>query len=626
MKGFRIPQLVCPRAIPLVLLVFLTVCFTGPKAAAEIPRGVFAMLADGANVPQDILSNPHVVGITLGQGWNELEPSEGQFEWSYLDSQIAVSAAAGKVVLLRIATQLKKPAWVTTAIQNAGGTFFTFVDDGETITIPVFWDPTYLAKKKAMIRAVGAHFTKNSAIKIVATSFANARTEDWNVPHTTDDVQNWLAAGYTTDKLLAAGKQIIDATMAAFPNQYVTLAIGGSGHVHDGPNLDSTATYAAETAIATANGSWPGRLIVQINSVATTNPEVPGGQMSAWNTLWNNRPNVAGQMVSGCYDEPTYRANGFKPGDPATVLTECFNSAASYGLNYLEVYRKDVENLQDIIAYGDGLLNPVTANALLNVSTRLQIGSGDNAAISGFIVSGTGTKKVMLRAIGPSLARQGVTGSLADPVLELHDATGATIATNNNWETTQLSGVITSDQVAAITASTIAPTDPNEAALIADLGPGAYTAVVQGNGNDTGIGLAEVYDLGQAASASVANLSTRGFVGTEADVLIGGFILGGTEPSSIVVRALGPSLTESGVTGTLRDPVLNLYDSEGTPVGANDNWAETQAADLQQAGLAPTDAKEAAIKLDLSPGSYTATVSGKAKGSGVALVEVYRLP
>src|SRR6185436_6796114 len=117
-------------------------------------------------------------------------------------------------VLLRIATQSGKPAWVTTAIQNAGGTFFTFENDGVSLTIPVFWDPTYLAKKKAMIAALGAHFTNNSAVKIVVASFANAVTEDWNVPHTAIDVQNWFAVGYTTEKLLDAGQQIIDATMA----------------------------------------------------------------------------------------------------------------------------------------------------------------------------------------------------------------------------------------------------------------------------------------------------------------------------------------------------------------------------------------------------------------------------
>ncbi|MEO7723383.1 MAG: PKD domain-containing protein [Chthoniobacterales bacterium] len=179
---------------------------------------------------------------------------------------------------------------------------------------------------------------------------------------------------------------------------------------------------------------------------------------------------------------------------------------------------------------------------LLNVSARQQIGLNDNVAISGFIVGGTGTKRIMLRAIGPSLATQGIAGTLADPRLELHDPTGATFASNDNWQTTQLGGLLVEDQVAAIRASTIAPSDPAEAALIADVVPGSYTALVQGVNGGTGVGLAEVYDLDQLAVASVANLSTRGFVETGANVMIGGFIVGGSQASTIVTRALGPSL------------------------------------------------------------------------------------
>ena len=173
---------------------------------------------------QAALDNPDVMGISIRQGWSDLEPTEGNFDWSFLDSEVAKAAAAGKQVMLRIGTQSGKPAWVTTAIQNAGGLFFTFDDDGVPTTIPVFWDPTYLAKKKAMITALGAHFTNNPTVKIVVASFANATSEDWNVPHTDADVANWFAVGYTTDKLVDAGRQIIETTMAAFPNQYVTLA------------------------------------------------------------------------------------------------------------------------------------------------------------------------------------------------------------------------------------------------------------------------------------------------------------------------------------------------------------------------------------------------------------------
>jgi len=246
-----------------------------PKVDAQIPHGVFSLFGTGTAIANDALENPDVVGISIRQDWAALEPNEGNFDWSFLDAQVAQAAAYGKVILLRINTQAGKPAWVTAAIEQAGGLFFTFDDDGVPTTIPVFWDPTFLAKKKAMITALGAHFTNNPTVKIVVASFANAKSEDWSVPHTGPDVANWLAVGYTTEKMLDAGKQIIDTTMAAFPNQYVTLAIGGNGHV-GGTNLDPTATYVAANSVAAGRAAWPGRLIVQINSLSTFNPVAPG--------------------------------------------------------------------------------------------------------------------------------------------------------------------------------------------------------------------------------------------------------------------------------------------------------------------------------------------------------------
>ncbi len=315
------------------------------------------------------------------------------------------------------------------------------------------------------------------------------------------------------------------------------------------------------------------------------------------------------------------------PADPATVLTASVNAAASYGINYIEIYQQDVINLSPVITYARSRLAPLPATpGLLNVSTRLQVGLTDRVAIGGFIVGGTGAKKILVRALGPSLGQSGLVGLLADPFLELHDQTGAVIGTNDNWETTQLGGVIVADQQQAIRDTTIPPTDPAEAAIVADLNPGTYTAVVRGASNGTGLGLAEIYDLSQSVPAAVSNLSTRGFVQTGTNALVGGFILGGIEPSNIVVRALGPSLVQDGLTDFLADPVLDLRDTNGTIVASNDNWADTQQAELEASGLAPTEAKEAAIYQALSPGIYTATVTGKNSSVGVGLVEVYRLP
>ncbi len=263
---------------------------------------------------------------------------------------------------------------------------------------------------------------------------------------------------------------------------------------------------------------------------------------------------------------------------------------------------------------------------LLNVSARLQIGVDDNVAISGFIVGGNGTQTIMLRAIGPSLAQDGVSGILSDPSLVLHDPSGAIIATNDNWQTTQRGELIAEDQVASIRASTIAPSDAAEAALIVDLAPGSYTAVVRGANGETGIGLSEVYVLDESSPALVSNLSTRGLVQSGPNVLIGGFIVGGTQASDIVTRALGPSLTQSGVTGALADPMLELHDGNGTLVASNDNWTETQPAIIEAAGLSPDNPLESAIECTLAPGGYTAIVTGRDGGTGVALVEVYKLP
>lgn len=263
---------------------------------------------------------------------------------------------------------------------------------------------------------------------------------------------------------------------------------------------------------------------------------------------------------------------------------------------------------------------------VLNISTRLAVQTGDNVLIAGFIITGTTPRSVIVRAIGPSLAGSGVTGALADPTLELHDSSGAIIAANNDWRVTQLGGIISGDQQAAIQATTIPPTSDLESALIATLAPGSYTVVVRGTSGGSGIGLAEVYDLNQATPSRLANISTRGFVDTGENVMIGGFIVrpgGGTE-TKVILRAIGPSLG-SAVANALADPTLELRDSSGSLVAANDNWKDSQQAEIEATGVAPTDDAESALVALLAPGSYTAILRGKGNTTGVALVELYSL-
>ncbi len=263
-------------------------------------------------------------------------------------------------------------------------------------------------------------------------------------------------------------------------------------------------------------------------------------------------------------------------------------------------------------------VNPPTAHAQ-NISTRLDVQTEEKVGIGGFIVSGTGTTQVVVRGIGPSLAAGGVSGALADPVLELHGPDGLVLS-NDNWRDSQAS---------EITAAGLAPTDDAEAALITDVGPGAYTAILTGKDGGTGIGLVEVYDLNAGTVAELANVSTRGFDGTLGNVMIGGIIVGPTDafPAFLIVRAIGPSLEASGVAGSLADPTLELHDQDGTLIAENDDWQDDplQAESIAAAGLAPEDPRESAIQATVPAGAYTAIVQGIDGTTGIALVEVYNL-
>ena len=252
--------------------------------------------------------------------------------------------------------------------------------------------------------------------------------------------------------------------------------------------------------------------------------------------------------------------------------------------------------------------------SLANVSTRMMVGTGDNVEIGGFIIKGTKPKKIAIRAIAPSLSQYGVTGSMADPVLELHDGSGAIVTSNDNWNSYR--------QV--VISSGLAPIDEHESVIITTLGPGNYTAVLRGLRNTTGVALFELYDI-DPMNSKVANISTRGNVGVGDNVMIGGFIVGGAQPTNVIIRALGPTLTDYGVTGALVNPSLELHDGNGAVIAQNDDWKSTQQAAIQNSGYAPPKDVEAAILTTLQPGNYTAIVRGNSNTTGVALVEVYNL-
>lgn len=302
--------------------------------------------------------------------------------------------------------------------------------------------------------------------------------------------------------------------------------------------------------------------------------------------------------------------------------TNLLVSGEQLGSAKITVTATDVDGAQISTSYNVTVVtNPVH---LANISTRAVVGTLDAALIGGFIVRGDAPKRVVIRALGPSLNVNGVPvpGSLQDPTLEVHDGTGALIASNNNWQDDPNSqGVIDAG---------VAPTLPNESALLLTLPANstglAYTAVVQGAGGTTGVGLVEAYDIDSSPGSSVLNISTRSDVQTGDNVLIGGFIVYGTGTQRVLMRAIGPSLG-GAVANPLSDPTLTLYDAQGVQIDFNDNWQDNPVKDeIIASTIPPPDPKESALLQDLMPGSYTAIVRGAGTTTGTGLVEAYALP
>ena len=254
---------------------------------------------------------------------------------------------------------------------------------------------------------------------------------------------------------------------------------------------------------------------------------------------------------------------------------------------------------------------------LLNISTRLRVQTGDAVLISGFIITGAEPKTVVIRGIGPSLGDFGVANALQNPTLTLFQG-DTQLQANDDWFDSQGD---------AIRATGLQPVYSTESAILRTLAPGSYTAAVRGKNDTTGIAIVEVYDLSSVSNSKLANISTRGFVETGNNVMIGGFIAGhpSNDNVSVIVRAIGPSLAGFGVPNALQDPVLTLYDANGAQIVENDNWRDTNEAAIIASGFAPSNNAESAILIARPPGSTTAIVRGKNGGIGNALVEVYRL-
>ncbi len=281
-------------------------------------------------------------------------------------------------------------------------------------------------------------------------------------------------------------------------------------------------------------------------------------------------------------------------------------------------------------------VSPTAPGQIGNLSTRMNVGTGGNVLIGGFIVQGTSPKKILIRAQGLSLPSS-VGTRITNPSIELHDPQqqNQVIARNDDWQTTQIGGVITADQAADIQNSALAPGDPKESAMIVTLNPGVYTAIVQGPNGETGVGIVEAYDVDPTSSSSLTNISTRGQVQTGGNVMIGGFIVRGTAPKKVLIRAQGPSLPSS-VGTRITNPSIELHDpqQQNQVIARNDDWQTTQiggvitadqAVDIQNSTFAPGGPKESAMIVTLPPGVYTAIVQGPNGETGVGIVEIYSL-
>jgi hypothetical protein len=264
----------------------------------------------------------------------------------------------------------------------------------------------------------------------------------------------------------------------------------------------------------------------------------------------------------------------------------------------------------------DMTVTPAVTLRLGNISTRGLVQTGSGVTIAGFIVAGPESKQVLVRGLGPTLTQFNISGALQDPTLDLHDASSS-IQTNDNWKDTQQAEIQTTG---------LAPQYDAESAILRPLAPGAYTAILAGKNDGTGIGLVEVYDVSTSAFAELTNVSTRGFVGTHDTVMIGGFITsGGDGFIQVVVRGIGPTLAQFGVTGVLADPFLRLMDGNGNELGHNNNWKESQQAAIQATGLAPQNDLESAILATVPTGGYTAILEGNGGGTGIGLVEIFKV-
>ena len=449
-----------------------------------------------------------------------------------------------------------------------------------------------------------------------------------------------------SDNNVVQSNRIGDSFGSALPISMTGIAISGSGNLISGNRVASTGADGIAVGSSgrrnsilsnsiSNNGSGPGDLGIDLQSDGLT-PNDPGDADTGANDL-QNHPVLTSAKVSGnnvtimgrLHSKPasTYRLEFF-----SNAVTTRFSEGNVF-LGTRQVTTDGGGNAEFTATFAASTPRIFSATAtdsegntsefgglpdrLLNISTRLPVLGGDNVLIGGFIITGSANKRVLLRAIGPSLDPLFTEPVLQDTTLELFQG-NTLLASNDNWRDSQQTEIANTG---------IPPSNDFESAIVRDLTPGAYTAIVRGKSEATGIGLVEAYDLSRGTDARLGNIATRGFVQTGDNVMIAGFIVGGESGrgTRVIIRGLGPSLTGFGVQNALENPTLQLIDGFGTVVATNDNWRDSQESEIQMSGLAPSDDNEAAILVAVLAGHYTAVVRGANDTTGVALVEVYHL-
>ncbi|MEP6955200.1 MAG: sialidase family protein [Chthoniobacterales bacterium] len=537
--------------------------------------------------------------------------------------------------------RLAIPYWNFNGTDNFADDFLELVvsdDGGNTFGAPKFITPVQIYDQPsirdgaflpaaATDRNTGALFVTyqavhNGAPRIMFTKSANAG-DTWTTPI---PISNNPAGSGVFNPAIASSPDGQTLTVAFYDlrnhpgsttlvDMYLAQSFDGGATWQ--PNIrltskSSDATLAPNTGTASA----PAYMLGDYLGIAgTPNPNVPAVPVWVDTRTGNPDPWVTRVGISATPNFTSWQAARLSLGqinNPA--LGGEAGDADGDGEDNLSEFRRGTDP--------NNAASVVHTSRPVNISTRARIENGENVLIGGFIITGPDPKRVILRAVGPSLTAFGVFGALADPTLELVPPSGAHVF-NDDWRATSAT---------MIEATGLAPQDDRESAIVRTLAPGAYTAIMRSKTSAPGIGIVEVYDLAPAAKARFANLSSRARVGVGDRVMIGGFIVGagggsnGAGSVRVVARGIGPSLGQSGVADPLQNPELLVYDVNANLVGANDNWRETQEAELQALNLAPADNREAALAITLRRGNYTAIVRGKGGTTGVAVVEVYLIP